>query len=58
MADQLISTGHSESATISEWKNGINELWESLMNQINSRFEVIRSKLIVHLNIANLATLL
>ncbi|EDV20209.1 uncharacterized protein TRIADDRAFT_32414 [Trichoplax adhaerens] len=41
MADQLISTGHSESATISEWKNGINELWEVLMKLINGRFELL-----------------
>jgi spectrin beta len=40
IADQLISAGHSDSATIAEWKDGLNEAWQDLLELIETRTQV------------------
>lgn len=38
MADGLISAGHSDSATIAEWKDGLTEAWQDLLELIETRY--------------------
>jgi spectrin beta len=40
IADQLIDAGHSDSATIAEWKDGLNEAWQDLLELIETRTQV------------------
>lgn len=40
VADQLIGTGHSDATVIAEWKKGLNEAWENLLEMLNTRKEV------------------
>lgn len=40
VCDQLIGTGHSDAATIAEWKDGINESWADLLELIETRTKV------------------
>eukprot|EP00794_Sanderia_malayensis_P017794 gene17794-19571_t len=37
IADQLIGSGHSDSATIAEWKDGLNEAWANLLELLKTR---------------------
>lgn len=37
IADHLISAGHSDSATIAEWKDGLTEAWQDLLELIETR---------------------
>lgn len=37
IADQLISAGHSDSATIAEWKDALTEAWQDLLELIETR---------------------
>ena len=43
IADQLISASHSDSATIAEWKDGLNEAWQDLLELIETRTQVLNS---------------
>ena len=40
VCDQLIGTGHSDAATIAEWKDQINESWAVLLELIETRTKV------------------
>lgn len=40
IADQLINVGHSDSATIAEWKDSLNEQWQDLLELIETRTQV------------------
>ena len=42
IADGLIAQGHSDSATIAEWKDGLIEAWQDLLELINTRTQVSR----------------
>jgi spectrin beta len=44
IADQLISASHSDSATIAEWKDGLNEAWQDLLELIETRTQVLNSE--------------
>uniref|UniRef100_A0A3B3X0I2 Spectrin beta chain n=1 Tax=Poecilia mexicana TaxID=48701 RepID=A0A3B3X0I2_9TELE len=39
--DELIETGHSEAATLAEWKDGINESWADLLELIDTRSQLL-----------------
>lgn len=41
VADQLIGTGHSDATVIAEWKKGLNEAWENLLEMLNTRKEYL-----------------
>ena len=43
IADQLISAGHSDAATIATWKDVLNESWADLLELIDTRY--VRSQL-------------
>lgn len=38
--DKLINEGHADAATISEWKDQINEAWADLLELIDTRTRV------------------
>ena len=40
IADQLIGSGHSDAATIAEWKTGLNESWANLLELLDTRKKV------------------
>ena len=40
VCDQLIGTGHSDAATIAEWKDQINQSWADLLELIETRTKV------------------
>jgi len=40
VCDQLIGTGHSDAATIAEWKDQINQSWADLLELIDTRTKV------------------
>ncbi|XP_056151513.1 spectrin beta chain, erythrocytic [Lampris incognitus] len=39
--DELIEAGHSEAATMAEWKDGINESWADLLELIDTRAQLL-----------------
>ncbi|XP_054653191.1 spectrin beta chain, erythrocytic isoform X2 [Dunckerocampus dactyliophorus] len=39
--DELIEAGHSEAATMAEWKDGINESWADLLELIDTRSQLL-----------------
>lgn len=39
--DELIEAGHSEAATMAEWKDGINESWADLLELIDTRTQLL-----------------
>jgi len=41
MADQLIGTGHIDSPLIAEWKGGLNESWDDLLELLQTRKEML-----------------
>lgn len=41
MADGLIASKHSDSATIAEWKDGLNEAWADLLELIDTRTQML-----------------
>ncbi|XP_050300402.1 spectrin beta chain isoform X2 [Anthonomus grandis grandis] len=48
IADSLISTGHSDSATIAEWKDGLNEAWQDLLELIETRTQMLAASRELH----------
>uniref|UniRef100_A0A665VL97 Spectrin beta chain n=1 Tax=Echeneis naucrates TaxID=173247 RepID=A0A665VL97_ECHNA len=39
--DELIEAGHSEAATMAEWKDGINDSWADLLELIDTRAQLL-----------------
>uniref|UniRef100_A0A8C8SH16 Spectrin beta chain n=1 Tax=Pelusios castaneus TaxID=367368 RepID=A0A8C8SH16_9SAUR len=39
--EQLIDAGHSEAATLAEWKDGLNESWADLLELIDTRVQLL-----------------
>ncbi|XP_056623301.1 spectrin beta chain, erythrocytic isoform X1 [Triplophysa dalaica] len=39
--DELIEAGHNESATMAEWKDGINESWADLLELVDTRAQLL-----------------
>uniref|UniRef100_A0A8C2S2J0 Spectrin beta chain n=1 Tax=Capra hircus TaxID=9925 RepID=A0A8C2S2J0_CAPHI len=39
--ERLIDAGHSEAATIAEWKDGLNEMWADLLELIDTRMQLL-----------------
>ncbi|XP_046383490.1 spectrin beta chain isoform X6 [Ischnura elegans] len=48
IADELISAGHSDSATIAEWKDGLNESWQDLLELIETRTQMLAASRELH----------
>lgn len=39
--ERLIDAGHSEAATIAEWKDGLNDMWADLLELIDTRMQLL-----------------
>lgn len=39
--DELIEAGHTEAATMAEWKDGINDSWADLLELIDTRTQLL-----------------
>ncbi|XP_040479413.1 spectrin beta chain, non-erythrocytic 1 isoform X3 [Ursus americanus] len=48
MADELINSGHSDAATIAEWKDGLNEAWADLLELIDTRTQILAASYELH----------
>ncbi|CAH1390274.1 unnamed protein product [Nezara viridula] len=48
MADNLIAAGHSDSATIAEWKDGLIEAWQDLLELITTRTQMLEASRELH----------
>ena len=48
ICDQLIQAGHSDAATIAEWKDGINEAWADLLELIDTRTQMLAASWQLH----------
>ncbi|EGW07845.1 Spectrin beta chain, brain 1 [Cricetulus griseus] len=48
MADDLINSGHSDAATIAEWKDGLNEAWADLLELIDTRTQILAASYELH----------
>lgn len=48
ICDQLITAGHSDAATIAEWKDGINEAWTDLLELIDTRTQALAASWELH----------
>lgn len=48
IADELIHAGHSDSATIAEWKDGLNESWQDLLELIDTRTQMLAASRELH----------
>uniref|UniRef100_A0A0K8SEL8 Spectrin beta chain n=2 Tax=Lygus hesperus TaxID=30085 RepID=A0A0K8SEL8_LYGHE len=48
IADGLIAQGHSDSATIAEWKDGLIEAWQDLLELINTRTQMLEASRELH----------
>ncbi|XP_018115461.1 spectrin beta chain, non-erythrocytic 1 isoform X2 [Xenopus laevis] len=48
MADDLISSGHSENATVADWKDQLNEAWADLLEMIDTRSQMLAASYELH----------
>ncbi|XP_074662524.1 spectrin beta chain-like isoform X4 [Tubulanus polymorphus] len=48
LCDQLINAGHSDAATIAEWKDGLNEAWTDLLELIETRTQALQASWELH----------
>ncbi|KAM8940469.1 spectrin beta chain, non-erythrocytic 2 isoform 1-T1 [Pelodytes ibericus] len=48
IADELISSGHSENATVAEWKDALNEAWADLLEMIDTRSQMLAASYELH----------
>ncbi|XP_065158343.1 spectrin beta chain isoform X2 [Atheta coriaria] len=48
VADQLIAAGHTDSATVAEWKDGLNEAWQDLLELIETRTQMLDASKELH----------
>jgi spectrin beta len=48
LCDQLISIGHSDAATIAEWKDGLNEAWTDLLELMETRTQMLQASWDLH----------
>lgn len=48
IADSLIAAGHSDAATIAEWKDGLNEVYQDLLELIKTRTQILDASRKLH----------
>ncbi|XP_076464437.1 spectrin beta chain-like isoform X2 [Babylonia areolata] len=48
ICDQLIALDHSDSATIAEWKDNVNEAWADLLELIDTRTQLLQTSWELH----------
>ena len=48
IADSLISVGHTDAATIAQWKDSLNEAWADLLELIDTRNQMLEASRELH----------
>ncbi|XP_062303867.1 spectrin beta chain, non-erythrocytic 1-like isoform X1 [Osmerus eperlanus] len=48
LADELINAGHTDAATVAEWKDGLNEAWADLLELIDTRTQILAASYELH----------
>ncbi|XP_078452118.1 spectrin beta chain, non-erythrocytic 1-like isoform X1 [Lampetra planeri] len=48
IADALIEAGHSDSASVADWKDGLNEAWADLLELIDTRTQMLAASYELH----------
>ncbi|NXK43841.1 SPTN4 protein, partial [Piprites chloris] len=48
MVDELIDYGHTDAATIAEWKDGVNEAWADLLELMETRAQMLAASHELH----------
>lgn len=48
MVNEMIDCGHSDAATIAEWKDGLNESWADLLELIETRRQMLAASHQLH----------
>nr|XP_049700512.1 spectrin beta chain isoform X10 [Helicoverpa armigera] len=48
IADQMIAMGHSDNATIAQWKEGLKETWQDLLELIETRTQMLAASRELH----------
>uniref|UniRef100_A0A8C5MZ37 Spectrin beta chain n=1 Tax=Leptobrachium leishanense TaxID=445787 RepID=A0A8C5MZ37_9ANUR len=48
LIEELIDAGHSEAATIAEWKDNLNESWADLLELIDTRLQLLTASYELH----------
>ncbi|XP_029426950.1 spectrin beta chain, non-erythrocytic 4 [Rhinatrema bivittatum] len=48
MVDELIDYGHTDAATIAEWKDGVNEAWAELLELMDTRAQMLAASHELH----------
>ncbi|XP_050677383.1 spectrin beta chain isoform X1 [Leptidea sinapis] len=48
IADQMIAMGHSDNATIAQWKEGLKETWQDLLELIDTRTQMLAASRELH----------
>ncbi|XP_050344038.1 spectrin beta chain isoform X6 [Nymphalis io] len=48
IADQMIAMGHSDNATIAQWKEGLRETWQDLLELIDTRTQMLAASRELH----------
>lgn len=48
MVNEMIDCGHSDAATIAEWKDGLNESWADLLELMETRREMLAASHQLH----------
>ncbi|XP_043588838.1 spectrin beta chain isoform X3 [Bombus pyrosoma] len=48
IADSLMASGHSDAATIAEWEDGLNEVWQDLLELIETRTQMLEASKELH----------
>lgn len=48
MVNEMIDCGHSDAATIAEWKDGLNESWADLLELMETRRQMLAASHQLH----------
>uniref|UniRef100_A0A8C7F519 Spectrin beta chain n=1 Tax=Oncorhynchus kisutch TaxID=8019 RepID=A0A8C7F519_ONCKI len=48
LSDELINAGHTDAATVAEWKDGLNEAWADLLELIDTRTQILAASYELH----------
>lgn len=48
IADSLISMGHTDAATIAQWKDSLNDAWADLLELIDTRNQMLEASRELH----------
>lgn len=47
-ADELINSGHGDAAAVADWKDGLNEAWDDLLELLDTRTQILDASFELH----------